>query len=107
MTGVTDRSIDLAADISPAEIAVRLEALAAELAGLGWTASLQTPRGRMPRLFARNPEPGAAALSETIYARPRTDGTWVYWWPWAEPISDTAAGAAAVIVRVLRPAAAP
>jgi hypothetical protein len=85
----------------------RLAALAAELAGHGWTASVRTPRGRLPRLHARNPEPGAAALSETIHARPRTDGTWAYWWPWAEQIAETPAKAAAVIVRALRPAGTP
>jgi len=61
---------------------------------------------RVPSLHARNPEPGAAALSEHIYAQPRADGTWVYWWPWAQPIAETPSRAAAAIVRVLRPAGA-
>jgi hypothetical protein len=91
---------------SSADIIARLDMLAAELNTHGWAASVQAPHGGMPRLYARNPEPRAAALSESIYAQPRTDGTWSYWWPWAEPIADTAAAAAAVIVRVLRPAAA-
>jgi hypothetical protein len=82
----------------------RLEALATELTNHGWTASISTPRGRHPRLYARNPQPGAAAMSESIYAQPRPDGTWSYWWPWADPIAETAAAAAAIIVRVLRPA---
>ena len=91
---------------SSAEVIDRLDALATELTSHGWTATLQAPPGRTPRLYARNPEPGAAALSESIYAQPRADGTWSYWWPWAEPIADSADAAAAIIVRVLRPAEA-
>jgi hypothetical protein len=91
---------------SSADTIARLDALATELNSHGWTSSVKTPRGGPPRLYARNPEPGAAALSESIYARPRTDGKWSYWWPWAEPIAETAAAAAAVIVRVLHPAGA-
>jgi hypothetical protein len=89
---------------SHAEIIARLNALAAEMSAHGWTASVREPRGKPARLHARNPEPGAAALSEHIYVRPRADGTWTYWWPWAEPIAETPSEAAAVIVRVLRPA---
>lgn len=89
---------------SQAETVARLNALAAELTAHGWTASVREPRSKPPTLHAHNPEPGAAALSEHIYARPRIDGTWTYWWPWIEPIADTPADAAAVIVRVLRPA---
>jgi len=85
----------------------RLDALAAALTAHGWTARLHAPRGRTPSLHARNPEPGAAALSEDIYAQPRADGTWTYWWPWAEPIAEAPDSAAAVIVRVLRPAGTP
>jgi hypothetical protein len=89
-----------------ADAIARLDALATELDSHGWTSSVQAPTGRTPRLHARNPEPGAAALSESIYAQPRADGTWSYWWPWAEPIAETAKAAAAIIVRVLRPAEA-
>lgn len=92
---------------SSADVLTRLDALATELAGHGWTATVQRPRGRVPRLHARNPEPGAAALSEDIYAQPTADGAWAYWWPWAEQIADTAAQAAGIIVRVLRPVDAP
>ena len=108
MTGTernrTLNSLDPRAD--SADAIARLDALATELNSHGWTASVQALPGRMPRLYARNPEPGAAALSESIYAQPRVDGTWSYWWPWAEPIADTAAAAATIIVRVLRPAEA-
>lgn len=85
-----------------AEVIARLEALAAELADRGWQARLDTPHGRTPSLYARNPAPGAAALSEHIYAQPRADGAWGFWWPWAEPIAATPGEAAAVITRVLR-----
>jgi hypothetical protein len=90
-----------------AETIARLEALASALAPHGWTTRLHAPRGQMPSLHARNPEPGAAALSEYIYAQPRADGTWTYWWPWAEPIAEAPASAAAVIVHALRPAGKP
>jgi hypothetical protein len=86
----------------PAEAVTHLEALAAELAARGWPARLNTPPGRLPSLHAANPEPGAAALAEDIYAAPVADGTWRYWWPWAQPIAADPAGAAEVITRALR-----
>ena len=89
-----------------AELVARLDALAAELAVLGWASSVREP-GRVPCLYARNPEPGAEALSEHVFAGRRRDGTWLFWWPWAEPIAESAGEAAAVIVRVLRPAGEP
>jgi hypothetical protein len=90
-----------------ADMIARLSALAAELAAQGWTARLSTPRGRAPSLHALNPEPGAAALSEYIYAQPGPTGTWMYWRPRVEPIAGTAPEAAATITRVLRPAGTP
>ncbi len=81
-----------------------LNALAAELSARGWTSRVRTLPGRLPGLRVLNPEAGAAALSEDIYARPGEGGSWVYWWPWAEPVAGDPASAAAVIVRVLRPA---
>ncbi len=89
------------------EAVARLEALAGELAERGWKARLEAPPGRLPSVYAGNPVPGAAVLSERIYAQPRADGTWAYWWPWAQPIATAPADAAAVIVRVLRPAGPP
>lgn len=70
-------------------------------------ASKARSKAALLSLYARNPEPGAAALSEHIFARPRADGTWTYCWPWAEPIANTPATAAAIIVRVLRPTETP
>jgi hypothetical protein len=69
------------APADPAEVITRLESLAAELAVRGWPARLNTPSGRIPSLYARNPDPGAAALAEHIYAQPRADGAWAFWWP--------------------------
>jgi hypothetical protein len=80
----------------------RLDALAAELLALGWTAQVRKLPGRPEGLRVQNPVPGAAALSEDIYAWPDEDGSWQYWWPWAEPVAADAAAAADVIVRVLR-----
>jgi|HubBroStandDraft_4_1064222.scaffolds.fasta_scaffold1080382_1 hypothetical protein len=86
-----------------AQTLARLESLADALAALGWQADLDEPPGRLPCLHVRNPEPGAFALSEHIYAQPRRDGTWAYWWPWAQAIdAPDPAGAAAVITRALR-----
>jgi hypothetical protein len=89
---------------SPAETIACLNALAIELSAYGWKANVQKLHGKPPTLHAQNPEPGAAALSEHIYARPLADGSWAYWWPWTQPIAETAADAAAIIVRVLRSA---
>ncbi|HUZ25587.1 MAG TPA: hypothetical protein VMV07_17655 [Streptosporangiaceae bacterium] len=90
-----------------AETTARLEALAAELTARGWAARLHTPPGRPPSLHTHNPEPGAAALAEHVYAQPRADGTWAFWWPWAEPIAATPITAADIITRVLRARDAP
>lgn len=82
-------------------IITQLDALAAELAGRGWAARLETPPRRLPRLHVQNP--AVPALSEYIYAQPRRDGSWTYWWPWAQPIGSAAAEAAAIIIGALRP----
>jgi hypothetical protein len=84
-----------------------LEALASELTAQGWTARLQTPDGRLPGLYVQNPD--AEKLSEHIYAGPSADGTWSYWWSWADTIAPATdpAGTAATITRVLRAATGP
>jgi hypothetical protein len=79
---------------------------AAELNSRGRTASAQAPPGGPPGLHAPNPEPCAAALPDSIPARPQTDGRRPNWRPLAEPVAGTAAAAAAIIVRALRPAEA-
>jgi hypothetical protein len=78
-----------------------LEALGAELGRTGWTTRLQAAPGRAPRLYVQNPEPGAAALAEHIYAAPKDDGVW-FWWSWFEPIAQDPAATAAIIRRALR-----
>ena len=86
-----------------ADIAVGLlDDLAAKLSELGWTSWMDTPAGRLPSLYVRNPDPDAAALAEYIYAQPGPDGAWCYWWPWAQLISQSAAEAATIITRALR-----
>jgi hypothetical protein len=84
-----------------------LEALASELAAYGWTAQVHTPPGRVPSLYVQNPS--APTLSEHIYAGSAADGTWSYWWSWADTIAPAAdpRGTAATITRVLRTAAQP
>jgi hypothetical protein len=84
-----------------------LEALASVLTTQGWTARLQTPDGRLPSLYVQNPD--AEKLSEHIYAGPSADGTWSYWWSWADTIAPAIdpAGTAATITRVLRAATGP
>jgi hypothetical protein len=84
-----------------------LETLARELAARGWTARLHTSDGRLPSLYVQNPD--AEKLSEHIYAGPTTDGTWSYWWSWADTIAPAAdpVGAATTITRVLRSATQP
>ena len=100
-----DTEMPACIDVEAAALRSALDALAAELSARGWTSRVRRLPGRLPGLRVVNPEPGASALSEDIYARPDQGGGWVYWWPWAEPIADDPAGAAAVIVRVLRSAA--
>jgi hypothetical protein len=93
-----------AAATTVSEAVSRLEALGAKLAGLGWQSRLVVQPGRPPSLHVINPEPGASALNEDVYAAPR-DGLLWFWWSWAEPIHDDPTEAASAIVRVLRPAA--
>jgi hypothetical protein len=74
----------------------RLDALAAELADRGWAAQLEMPPRRLPRLHVHNS--AAPAFSEYVYAQPRRDGTWTYWWPWAQPIAAATTEAATIII---------
>jgi hypothetical protein len=79
----------------------RLEELAAELARRGLHAKLTTPSGRIPGLHVVNP--ALPRLAEDVYVGRTQDGSWWYWWPWAEriaPGSETAV-AAALIAKVL------
>ena len=79
----------------------RLERLGDVLAQHGLRAKLMTPPGRVPSLHVVNP--AAAALAEDVYAGRGQDGSWWFWWSWAERIaaSEDLEGAAARIRRVL------
>ena len=75
----------------------RLDQLGPALIGYRLTASLVTPAGRVPSLRVVNPE--APALAEDVYAGCCEDGSWWFWWSWAEriaPASDLAAAAARI-----------
>ena len=78
-----------------------LESLAAGLARLGLTARLQAPAGRIPSLYVVNP--AASVLAENVVAACGRDGTWWYWWSWAERIApaDDADLAADRVAQVL------
>ena len=64
----------------------RLESLAGALATRGLHVDVMSPPGRIPRLQVAGP---AAGQAEDIYAWRGQDGTWWYWWPWAERIAAT------------------
>jgi hypothetical protein len=87
-----------------AETLTRLEALACELTDCGWVTRLHAPTAQVPSLYVQNPDPGAAMLSEHIYAAQRADGTWSYWWPWAQALPPAVRDATDTIIRVLHAA---
>jgi hypothetical protein len=78
-----------------------LEALATDLGRRGLHAQLHAPTGRIPSLHVMNP--AARALADNVFAACGRDGTWWFWWSWAERIAvaDDVAGAAARIEQVL------
>jgi hypothetical protein len=79
----------------------RLEGLAEVLAHHGLRTSLMAPQGRVPSLHVVNPT--ASAMAEDVYAGRAQDGTWWFWWSWAERIAawDDLESAAALIKQVL------
>ncbi len=79
----------------------RLEALAAALSRHGMSAHLLAPPGRVPSLCTVSPS--APALAEDVYAGCCEDGSWWFWWSWAERIADASDldAAAARIAHVL------
>jgi hypothetical protein len=95
------------ADSTPAAPAQQgtgyLEGLADALTQRGLRARLMEPQGRVPSLHVVHPL--ASALAEDIYAGRGQDGTWWFWWSWAERIgvSEDLDFAAARIARVLAP----
>ena len=80
-----------------------LESLAEALVRRGLQTRLMAPEGRIPSLHVVNP--AASVLAEEIYAGRGQDGTWWFWWSWAERIgeSDDLDAAATAIARVLAP----
>ena len=64
----------------------RLESLAGALTARGLPGAVLAPPGRIPRLQVAGP---AAGQAEDVYAWRCEDGTWWYWWPWAERIAVT------------------
>ncbi len=64
----------------------RLESLAGALAARGLHADVISPPGRIPWLQILNPAAGSAG---DVYAWRSEDGSWWYWWPWAERIAAT------------------
>ncbi len=79
----------------------QLDQLGPALTGYGLTTSLVTPAGRVPSLRVVNP--AAPALAEDVYAGCGEDGSWWFWWSWAERIAATSDldQAAALIAHVL------
>jgi hypothetical protein len=63
----------------------QLDRLAPVLAARGMTTHLLVPPGRVPSLRVVNP--AAPALAEDVYAGCCEDGSWWFWWSWAERIS--------------------
>ena len=77
----------------------RLEDLAGVLCRRGLEAGVVAPLGRVPRLEVTHP----AGATEDVYAWRCEDGSWWFWWPWAERIACATDldGAAARIEQVL------
>jgi hypothetical protein len=63
----------------------RLDRLGRALARRGLQVSLLAPPGRVPSLHVVNP--AVLALAEDIYAGCCEDGSWWFWWSWAERIA--------------------
>ena len=66
----------------------QLDRLAPVLARHGMSTNLVAPAGRVPSLRVINP--AAPALAEDVYAAYCEDGSWWFWWSWAERIAAAA-----------------
>jgi hypothetical protein len=86
---------------APHSYVSRLEGLAEVLSHHGLRASLMAPPGRVPSLHVVNP--AVSVLAEDVYTGRGQDGTWWFWWSWAERITsgEDLEGAAAMIKQVL------
>jgi hypothetical protein len=80
----------------------RLESLAGALTARGLHADVVALPGRIPRLEVASP---SLRTTEDVYAWRCQDGTWWYWWSWAERIAagDALELAAERIVSALTP----
>lgn len=82
--------------------AAQLGALAENLEARGFTAHVTQAGGRACAGVANRSVP---QLSETVHAAPAEDGTWWFWWSWADriaPVSEVET-AAFKIAYVLTP----
>ncbi len=79
----------MATDAEAAQRAVtQLGGLADNLTGRGFTARI-AQAGKYPSVGVAHQS--VPQLSETVYAAPADDGTWWFWWSWADriaPIGD-------------------
>ncbi len=83
----------------------RLERLAGTLATRGMDVSIVVPAGRVPWLQVAHP--AADGMAGDIYVSRCRDGSWWYWWPWAERIAtdeEQDAAAATIEQALTRPA---
>lgn len=83
-----------------------LDALAAQMRACGWTAYVNTPPGRLPSLFLRDPH-NPAVWADVVAAPDSDTDNWWYWFSWAERITAVCApdAAAIEIITTLRLAA--
>ena len=86
-----------------------LDVLAAQMHARGWTASINTPAGRLAYLCVQDPH-NRADCGDVMATPDRTTGEWWYWFSWAERIGPAHAppAAADAIIRAFQwPADAP
>jgi hypothetical protein len=83
------------------ELLTRLQQLADELSGQGFTVRLLDDASR-PYVQVTNPD--ISELTERVLVRRGEDGSWCFWWPWQVPIgsADDLAAVAGKIVTALR-----
>jgi hypothetical protein len=80
-------------DASAAEATRQLEALAENLTNRGFHAHVIRAHGQTCTCVSNRSAP---QLCESIYAAPAADGSWWFWWAWADriaPVSDVEAAA--------------
>jgi hypothetical protein len=85
-----------------AEQVSHLNRLAGELTNSQFVVSLASSASR-PCLRVANHE--VPQLSERVFCSQAADGSWCFWWPWAQPIGsvDDLQAVAGKVMTVLRP----